>query len=607
MKRASGYLCAFLALSLLARPARADDASDRKDLIEDIEDELEDAADELEDLYRESSASPVSTAIRHAEQVKSLVDKLDRVKGDDSTARQMVDRYRDYANRFIESARYLVMLKDKQRSLEELPKSCDNLDRDLASRIAAFIDKKDPLGLEELPKLGESLRRELDSRWRDAESIKRDMDQWRGYAKRFGDSDGKWSDVRSELHTSADEVYGEWEKSWKLAEQQCANLRRGKDHPKIDAAMRELAVFSKGRDEIIKEAESHLDAAAGLLNGADRDSDDRDVASALAKADDISSSLAKLGYAKGADQRASEIVEKWPRYVEAYKAGVRQLLELKRWQFTLDSAVGKCEARDRTLADEIAKYKDATGIPHIETAARASQQETTGALDKAREHHRKMEQWNGNAQRLSISEGKWSYVTGYVRSAATGSFDYWKNALEKAERACADLARGTDHPKVQQAIKMLQGRIPAAARHSTHHDSTCTGVTAGGFCMADNQCLDGRCSSNKCEQCPSRDDGRCHPPGTCSQSDYNSRRDDKTRACGKPFNSDAYRGNQRVDCNALGELCNNAQACVRAREVVQQCFRGGDTRHMEELNTVRGSAARCEALLKDKRDRNLCQ
>jgi hypothetical protein len=125
--------------------------------------------------------------------------------------------------------------------------------------------------------------------------------------------------------------------------------------------------------------------------------------------------------------------------------------------------------------------------------------------------------------------------------------------------------------------------------------------------MADNQCLDGSCSSNKCVQCPSRDDGRCHPPGTCSSSDYNSRRGDKERACGKPFNSDSYRGNQTVDCRALGELCNNAQACVRAREVVQQCFRGGDTRHMEELNTVRGSAARCEALLKDKRDRNLCQ
>jgi hypothetical protein len=141
-----------------------------------------------------------------------------------------------------------------------------------------------------------------DSRWRDADGIKRDMDQWRDYARRFGETDGKWSNGRSELHTSADEVYGEWNKSWKLAEQQCANLRRGTDHPKIDAAMRELARFSKGREEIIKEAEGYLDAAASLLSGADRHSDDRNIAAALLKGDDIGRSLAKLGYAKGGRQ-----------------------------------------------------------------------------------------------------------------------------------------------------------------------------------------------------------------------------------------------------------------------------------------------------------------
>jgi hypothetical protein len=320
-----------------------------------------------------------------------------------------------------------------------------------------------------------------DSRWRDADGIKRDMDQWRDYARRFGETDGKWSNVRSELHTSADEVYGEWNKSWKLAEQQCANLRRGTDHPKIDAAMRELARFSKGREEIIKEAEGYLDAAASLLSGADRHSDDRNIAAALLKGDDIGRSLAKLGYAKGADKRANDIVERWPRYVEAYKFAATQLLELKRWQFTLDSAVGTCEARESTLRDEIAKYKDATGIPVLENTSRSLQQQTTASLEKAREHHRKMEQWNGNAQKLSLSEGKWSYVSGYLRSSARGSFEYWKNALEKAERACADLARGIDHPKVREAIKTLTGRIPPPARHSNRHDSTCAGVPAGGF------------------------------------------------------------------------------------------------------------------------------
>ena len=49
------------------------------------------------------------------------------------------------------------------------------------------------------------------------------------------------------------------------------------------------------------------------------------------------------------------------------------------------------------------------------------------------------------------------------------------------------------------------------------------GGAAGGFCMQDDQCLDGECRGNKCTQCPSAADGRCHPPGTCRASDYNSR------------------------------------------------------------------------------------
>lgn len=61
-----------------------------------------------------------------------------------------------------------------------------------------------------------------------------------------------------------------------------------------------------------------------------------------------------------------------------------------------------------------------------------------------------------------------------------------------------------------------------------------------------------------------------------------------------------------MDCRTLAELCNNAQACVTQRLHVQECFRGGDSRHMEELNTAREVAAKCEEILKDKRDRKLC-
>jgi hypothetical protein len=581
--------------------ALADDESDRKNLIEDIEDELEEAADDLEDLDDESSSSQVGEADRHIETMSGLVDKLANVKGDDSTANYMVDRYRGWVGPFRESTGALRKLKDGQPTLREMAGVCTTLDKQLGEQIASYVGKEDPAGAEELPKLGESLRRNVDDRWKTADEMRRNMERWRETAKRFSESHGEWSGVRSALHASADDVFRAWEGDWKLGEQACVDLRRGKDHPKIEEAVKQLATFAKGRDELIKEAEATLDAAAQLLSGSEGDSDDGDLVAAQNKAADLEQTLARLARAKGADRRAGEIAEKWPRYVEAYKFATRQLVELKRSQFVLGNAVTRCKADDEALGDFLGRYQDPSGIPAIEAKATEMQAPIVIALDKAREQNNRMSQWNDNAQKLNLSEGKWSYVSGYVRSAAQGMFEQWRKSLELAEQACGNLAKGTAHPKVEQTVKMLRGRTPPQARHQSKHDSTCTGMPAGGFCMADDQCLDGTCASNKCTQCPARDDGRCHPPGTCSQSDFDGRYAQMKTECGKPRSPTT-----QMDCRTLAELCNNAQACVTQRLHVQECFRGGDSRHMEELNTAREVAAKCEEILKDKRDRKLC-
>lgn len=86
-----------------------------------------------------------------------------------------------------------------------------------------------------------------------------------------------------------------------------------------------------------------------------------------------------------------------------------------------------------------------------------------------------------------------------------------------------------------------------------------------------------------------------------------SRYSQKDAACSKPFSPSEFRGNQAVDCDALAQLCNNGNACLLARGDVQQCFRGGDPRHIAEYRTVEGVVRECEALLKEKREKKLCR
>lgn len=574
--------------------------------MEDIDEGLEDAADELDELARESSASPVNDVIRYVDGVKDLVEKLGRVKEDDARAQLIVEKYPGYINVFKEAVGHLVRLKENQSALKDIAPLCEALDKELVSRISLYVEKKEPLGVEELPKLVESLRRRVDERWREADRTKENMQRWQSNAKRFSESDGKWSEVKSELHTSADEIYREWENEWKVAELTCVNLRRGVAHPTVDEALKQLAVFSKGREEIIKEAEAHLDAAAQLLSGAEHDTDERDISASLQKALDIETSLARLRYAAGVDPKSNEILEKWPRYVEAYKFGVGQLLELKRWQFTSDTGVSKCQAQDDVLVAFITQFKTPAEIPQIEAKAVELQKGVEGSLQVAREQHRRMELWNANAQKLAVSDGKWTYVSGYVRNAAQGSFDHWKRSLDGAERACGDLAKGIAHPKVEQVIRMLRGRNPPAARHLEKHDSNCQGVPAGGFCMQDDQCLDGQCAENKCAQCPSAADGRCHPPGTCSWSDFNAREGYKNMVCSEKLSSSTFNIPKPVDCEALAKICTAGHTCLVARAEVHQCFRGGDSRHLDEYNKVKEVVETCDALLKEKRQKNQC-
>ncbi len=290
--------------------ASSEDISKRKEYMGDIEDALEEAADQLKDLYRESSTSNINSAIREIENVDRLVDKLEDVQGGDSKAHRIADKYPDYVRSFKGAVDYLLKMKVKQVSLRDHPKKCQELDVKFSSEIDQFIQNKDPRGLDEVPRLAERYERDANSIWKEAESRQRNMDRWKDYAKRFSVSDGGWSQVTRELRTSADEIYQEFEKDFQSTKKSCENLRKGNDHPLVDKGMKELAAFSKGREQIVKELDGHLRDAAKLLYGIEKDSNDGDIKAALRKTSDINSALGKLKYAKGTDKQANEIVDR---------------------------------------------------------------------------------------------------------------------------------------------------------------------------------------------------------------------------------------------------------------------------------------------------------
>lgn len=126
-------------------------------------------------------------------------------------------------------------------------------------------------------------------------------------------------------------------------------------------------------------------------------------------------------------------------------------------------------------------------------------------------------------------------------------------------------------------------------------------------CEKDSDCQTKACSSGKCDPCPDRNN--CPPPGTCSDSELSSYRDQVTKWCkNEPRSCIEWDFNeQEVDCSKLKARLEINENCLKARDdVMQRCFKGGDDAHRKERENVADVRNRCNDLIRHKKGLNVC-
>jgi len=574
-------------------------AGGRKAVIEQLNRDARDLGSALAGVSEDSGMGSVERAKSLLQSIERGLETLGRTATTDRETKVILEKWPEGVRQLKEALDDLEDLKVHQHDMDPLPEKCALKERELKDAIARNGDDAD--GIDELPKLAEQMAEPVRAGLAKADERMREEEGDRDRAKAVSVSEGPWSDIRAAEQRDADETFRTYEDGYKKTKDACADVIKGKDSPIAKAAVESLQKKSSGRDDLVKVLETKIDSAAQRLNGAASRTGDGDVTAAVTLGNEMTDALARLRSTPGNDRRVKEVLERWPGYVEQYKAAVANLVLLKRAQYDADGLVAECKRDDDALLDYVAQFKNPAGIAPIEARAAKDQASTEARLQPHRSRRSQLDAWRGAAAGFQLGDGKWSYLSGYVRSAAQGMFDYWVAREAEGEKACDGLLKGAAHPMVAQVLNALRGRMPPLAAHASKHDSTCTGVSPGGFCMVDNNCLDGTCTDNVCARCPSRDDGRCHPPGTCDQSDYSSRYSEMKKECGRPRSA-----NSQMTCAQVIEACNAAQACVNSRLNVQECFRGGDTRHMEELNTARGVAAECESILEKMRAAGKC-
>lgn len=442
---------------VLSAVVRGDDESDRKRYVEEIDRLLDGIADDLSRVASDSGTGYVDYAIRKADEIRDKVSRLSSVKGSDDKAKRYADYYGRYADSFKEYAKYLRILKEGQRSLDELPRRCEERAKELLSKMRAYTDNNDPRGIEELPKLAREYGRTGKDAIEVAERKRNEMYQWYDRSDDFSESDGKWSNVRSNLASAGRNVWDYFSPKYEQVKREdgCGNLAKEERNPLVEQELKKLLEGKKGIEGLYTVMDGQLNEMASALNDLEGDSSTSDLDAADRKADELSRNVDQLDRIRGQDSEARRRVEVYRNNLRSYQQASQHLRVLKQAQFIIDRAPEKCGEAERNLDDFIRKYSDrgdTAGAKLIPAKARALGEPIKASLTRADEQHKIMDKARGEALRFDTAEGRWRDVSSNMKESINAIWDHWKRAWETAHKECDDIAKG-EHDK--DAVRAL--------------------------------------------------------------------------------------------------------------------------------------------------------
>lgn len=445
---------------LLSAVVRGDEESDRRQYIDDIDRLLDGMADDLSRVAGDSGTGYVDYAIRKADDIRDKVSRLSSVKGSDDKAKRYADYYGRYAESFKEYAKYLRMLKEGQKSLDELPKRCEESTKELTAKIRAYTDSNDPAGIEAVPKLAREYARTGKEAIDLAERKRNDMYSWYDRSDDFSESDGKWSNVRSNLAYAGRGIWDYFTPKYELIKRDegCGNLAKEERNPLVEQEMKKLLEGKRGIEIIYAAMDSQLSEIASYMNDLEGDSGTSDIDSADRKADELRRNVDQLDRIRGQDREARRRVEVYGNNISAFKEALKHLTILKQGQFIVDRAADKCGEADKNLDSFIRKYADrgdTAGVKLIPSKAHEIGDPIKASLAKADEQNKVMEKARDSAVRFGTEEGRWREVSSNLKDSANGIWDHWKRAWETAHKQCDEIAKADQDKDVVRALSDL--------------------------------------------------------------------------------------------------------------------------------------------------------
>ncbi len=218
---------------------------------------------------------------------------------------------------------------------------------------------------------------------------------------------------------------------------------------------------SAQRQQLIDAIDHKVESISNELSGFASDSDASDIDDAVSYARDVLDLVSQLAPIASGDSHAEHIVSNYPDYVQQFRDTAVNLKREKQIQRLADGVADRCASAESDLQSAIRGYVgdlDSTaadeGPTKLTELGRNLGRTWGDQMQKLRDSDNDMKSAASSA-RFSVSEDRWSYVTSYVSSAATGMADYWNDKFRAAVDKCQRLEQGEKHPDIVKALETL--------------------------------------------------------------------------------------------------------------------------------------------------------
>lgn len=391
--------------------------------------------------------------------IKSALDQLDAVKGDDTAASDIVSHWRDYVARFPDGANALQQLLTAQDRYKELDSTCQGQDAALRAQLKKYVDDKNTNGITEIPPLADSALAPVKTTVDEAEAANGTLSSARDSAGGF-DGDGPWATVRDGLTRAAHDAWARWDRNRQDYTRSCTPLLQPSSHPAVVETLKFLTDLKTTRDGLIDSLRMQVRGVATGVADAASQSDDNIIAGTEARANLIQNGLADLEPLEGTDPTANQLASRWPQILKDYLNAESALRQLKQYQHTLDSGTDTCNSAGRQLQNEISNALQNAGDPKGAANTLILDSKNIAApivssLSQADASRATVQKARDAVKAFAPDDDSWKEVAAALAGSADALEQYWENMLAQAHSTCDVVAKGDGNPDIVAALGIL--------------------------------------------------------------------------------------------------------------------------------------------------------